>query len=218
MSNRVSDTRGEKALGIFLDKYFYPFLQKKIELTDYKRIFSAEQQKSGIDVELINASGNSKNLDEKAQLHYINSPKETFAFEISYYSTEKNDYLDGWFVNDSNKTDFYLLIWIERARTAELNRIVAEDFEQLSVLLVSKRKIKSFIEKLGFSSLRLKAEAAELRENQDNNIKNCSEDIFIYKSVIEYDEKPINLIVPRVVLEELAYMKFLVTKAEVIVL
>ena len=170
MSNRQSDTRGEKALALFLDRYFYPRLCEMESLADSKRVFDANEQKAGADILYTDIRGNVITIDEKAQLHYINAPRRTFAFELSYYSDKINDITDGWFVSDNNKTDAYVLVWIDSARTDKLNRIVEEDFQEVTIALIGKQKIINYLKQRGYPIHKLKKLSHDLRECQNETM------------------------------------------------
>jgi len=206
MSNRRSDTRGEKALALFLDRYFYPQLCEVESLADPKRVFDVNEQKTGTDILLTDFNGRTIKVDEKAQLHYINAPRRTFAFELSYYSDKINDITDGWFVSDNNKTDAYVLVWIDSARTEKLNRIVEEDFQEVTIALIGKQKIINYLKQRGYPVHKLKKLSHDLRECQnETNAYMLSKDVFMYYSKKGYDEKPINVVIDKTILSELAY-------------
>lgn len=211
MSNRISDTRGEKALAIFLDTYFYPALLKETKrFSDIKRIYNVAEQKLGIDVLIYDQDAKSLTVDEKAQLHYINNPKDTFAFEVSFLQEDTGDVVDGWFVSRSNLTKCYMLVWLDKARTDKLNRIVAEDFEEVTIYFIVKEKIKSYLLELGLSTEALKEKASDMRQNNVKLIQ-ISKDAFLYHSE-KYKESPINVVINRDVLKTKAYGIYHVTK------
>lgn len=207
MSRRVTDSRGEKAVGIFLDKYFYSRAQEMRIMAYVERIYAKNQQIKGIDVIL----DEHINIDEKAQLYYINNPVDSFAFEIDYFDEKTNTIVDGWYINQSNVTDDYLLMWIPKARTKEIHRIVAEDFEIIIANLVAKKRIKTYIEKLGLNDKGLKKKAIEMR---DKDIKRVSLDghSHLTYSLNGYTEKPINLVIDKAILDEISERRFEISK------
>lgn len=107
-SNRPEDSIQEQILSKFLFKgYQNTCLSGKLEKIDEK-----EKQLLGIDLEYHGEKG-IKNIDEKAQLTYINQTLPTFAFELSSMQGDGAKYLSGgWlFANsDRNKTDYYFLV------------------------------------------------------------------------------------------------------------
>ena len=215
MSNRKSDTRGEKALSLFLDRYYYTELCELEGFKGTKRIFDVKSQKEGADLVIYSSSGQAVIIDEKAQLYYINKPRQTFAFELSYYNDRTNGIQDGWFISDNNKTEYYVLIWIDSARTDQLNRIVEEDFNEISVALISKKKVLRYLSYQGYSIERLKSTAQDMRAGHKGNPVKISESAFIYYTEKGYDEKPINVVIDRTVLDELAYGVYTVKRTGV---
>ena len=205
MSNRKSDTRGEKALGLFLDRFFYPHLCEIEGFTSTERIYDAENQRLGADLIIRNSAGATITIDEKAQLHYINNPKPTFALEVSYINEKTMDVSDGWFVSNSSKTDCYLLVWVDSARTTLVNRLVEEDFNEITAVLVTKKRIIQYLGRLGYSIERIKQCAHDLRDNDSTNAIELSPTVFLYYSNEGYDEKPINIVIDKKVLYTLAY-------------
>lgn len=206
MSRRITDSRGERALGVFLDKYFYERAQAKRLLT-YERVFKKEMQVRGVDVIL----GESDMVDEKAQLYYINKPLNTFAFEIDYFDENAERVRDGWFINPSNLTTDYLLLWIPEARTQQLNRIVSDDFEVIEADLLKKSRLKAYLAGFGISDKMLKDKAIKMRKTDTGRI-NLNDNCHLVFSRKGFSEKPINLVVDRVVLDELSESRFEITK------
>ncbi len=204
MSNRQSDTRGEKALGLFLDHYFYPKLCEIEGFNTVKRVYDANEQKLGADIHIVLPRGETLVFDEKAQLHYINAPRRTFAFEVSYYNDETGGISDGWLVNNDNKTDYYVLVWIDSARSDQLNRIVEDDFNEITVAAVAKKRIIYYLERLGYPVKRIKKISRDMRFNNNKNYFKLSEDAFLYFTKEGYEEKPINIVIDRRILWTLA--------------
>ena len=214
MGNRRSDTRGEKALGLFLDHYFYPKLCEIEGFSGTQRIYDAEEQKSGIDILIHDWNGKSVFVDEKAQLHYINEPRPRFAFEVSYHNEKADSITDGWFVSDKNKTDYYILVWIDSAKTDRLNRIVEEDFNEITVALIAKAKISRYLEDCGYPIKRIRKIARDMRFNPNSERFKLSDEASIFYTKKGYDEKPINVIIEMPAILRLAYGFYAVNRAE----
>lgn len=211
MSRRAIDSRGEKALGVFLDKYFYPKAKEQSIWEYVDRIYEKSSQVKGIDV-LINQKSN---LDEKAQLYYINEPRDTFAFEIDYLKEDAASIVDGWFINPSNVTDAYLLMWIFQARTKKVHRLVAEDFECVQADFVKKKQIKEYLSGIGITDKRLKQMAIEMR-NKKIKVMRINDHCYMVFSMDErYSEKPINIVISKVILDELSERRYEITKERV---
>lgn len=210
MSRRIIESRGEKALGVFLDKYFYSEAQEQRLIEYSKRIYAKEMRKKGIDV-LVDEK---YRIDEKAQLYYINRPKPSFEFEIDRY--DGDGIVDGWFVSEGNETDKYLLMWIHKARTTYVNRLVAEDFQEVEANLIQKRRIKAYIQSLGITDKFLKKKAIEMREKQipRYEINDICYITYPFKKN-EFDEKAINIVIDKKKLDELSEKRFYITKDKV---
>lgn len=206
MSNRVMDSRGERAIGLFLDKYFYPKLVSMGRVKSVERIYDASLQKKGIDIVV---SGNIK-VDEKTQLYYINKPLDTFIFEIDYWKTESGSIIDGWFISKTNETDIYLLLWINKARTSMINRLVSEDFIEVEACILSKKKVKEYIQRQGLTDGRLKEISKQMRKDAKKYWDISDECHLSFSQQLE--EKPVNLVVKKRVLEELCEGMYLITK------
>ena len=98
MSKFQSDLAQEEILSKYLDKIYK---EKKIE---FERIFDLDLQHQGIDLKIF-VNSNQYLIDEKAQLHYINSELPTFTFELSYM---KNNILkNGWLFDENKKTEYF---------------------------------------------------------------------------------------------------------------
>lgn len=213
MSSREIDSRGEKAIGVFLDKYFYAKAQEERIIAYAERIYDKNLQMKGIDV-LVNRQ---RKVDEKAQIHYINRPLESFAFEINYYNEEKGFIVDGWFVSHNNETEDYLLLWIDSARTDQIYRIVSEDFECVTADLISKIHLRTYMEKLGINEQLLKKKAHEMRGKDIERI-DLNEEIYLKYSNRVHPEKPINIVVKKSVLDNISTSRFRIRKDGITVL
>ncbi|MFC4095769.1 hypothetical protein [Euzebyella saccharophila] len=104
-SNFKEDLQKEQRLQILLDCYYKTYLQNY----SFQRESDLKKQLKGIDLVLTQRNTNiSYNVDEKAQLDYINDDLPTFAFEINYF---KNDKIRmGWLFDTKKETHFYSLV------------------------------------------------------------------------------------------------------------
>ena len=110
-SFRHNDMKAEKQLAEFMDRCFYSKLYDlKGNKVEFKRMTDQQSQLEGIDVEII-ADGRKFRIDEKASLYYSNVMIPTFAFEIDSIQKGHEEPVEGWFLNDSLSTDYYMLIW-----------------------------------------------------------------------------------------------------------
>ena len=212
MSNRRMDIRGEKALGLFLDEFFYPQLVFSRGLIKSERIYDMKNQKEGIDLLLYVDSANVLKIDEKAQLHFINAPRPRFAFEVSYLLDKNDRVMDGWFINTANQTDYYNLIWINEARTHCLNRIVAEDFLKVTALLISKKNVVRYLSDNGYTLEKIKLLAQKMRNNKEKIIRLTADSVMYFSNEGPYEEKPINVLMNEEVLRKYAVGVYIVTR------
>ena len=212
MSNRRMDIRGEKALGLFLDAFFYPQLVVSRGLIKSERIYDIKNQKEGIDLLLYVDSENVLKIDEKAQLHFINAPKPRFAFEVSYLLDKNDRVMDGWLINTANQTDYYNLIWINEARTHCLNRIVAEDFLKVTALLIGKKNVARYLSDNGYTLEKIKLLAQRMRNNKERIIRLTPDSVLYFSNKESYEEKPINILIKEEVLRKYAAELYIVTR------
>ncbi len=76
MSNFQNDLENEKLLGVYLANIY-----KKLGY-DFRRVIDENMQHRGVDV-IINHGDREYDIDEKAQLHYLNHKLRTFTFELA---------------------------------------------------------------------------------------------------------------------------------------
>ncbi len=210
-SRRITDYRGEKALGLFLDEFFYSALEQAGIIDSFERVYSKNEQVNGSDIKIHIKKGTLV-IDEKAQLYYINHPVDTFALEVDYIKPETGNCVDGWFMDSQNKTDSYLFIWIPRAKESRIERIVSHDFLEIEAYLVGKDKIKEWLGKIGLSADKIKAIAADMR-SKDEDRRKINEDIRFRKSSADkYVEAPVNIVISKRVLAELTSNRYKISR------
>lgn len=104
-SNFNTDLSNEGLLAKHLDD-IYKELFHSTDLS-IERVNNLDLQHQGVD--LILTKGNVKyNVDEKAQLDYLNTSLPTFAFEVSYL--KQLIWHKGWLFDSNKITDIYFLI------------------------------------------------------------------------------------------------------------
>ena len=144
-------------------------------------------------------------VDEKAQSQYINHPLPTFAFELSFIASYDN-LVEGWFTDESKKTEYYLCIWISEASKSW--SISAGDIRRLDYALVSRQRILDFLAAHGYDNSGLRAKASEIRRGGINGphekLPNC--DFYFFYSA-QLAEKPVNVIMKKNALLRLADLK-----------
>lgn len=221
MSYRKLDTHIIEIFNEYVDEKIYPFLIKKLneeyKFMDviFKRIDDKNEQLAGIDVKLygnIDGAHHVINIDEKAQIYYMNKSMNSFVFEIDSY--QKGILREGWFFNDELKTTHYLLLWPKSdIDKKEINKI--EDFKSCECYLIPKIRIKDYFESKGFNKEDFENKAKQIRIDDsiidDKDDKNRKYWYYISKDRefwITYsyglEEMPINIVVKKDVLKKIA--------------
>lgn len=199
--SREYDESKERVLMEFLDSNFYG---KYVE--DFERCSDKVEQVNGIDVKF--SLGNVKNIkvDEKAQTSYVNKNLPTYAFELSFLN-RKGDIHTGWFIDDTKETEYYFLMWI----TAKEEDFKLEDIICVEGLLVKRYWLHKYLEDNGLSIQEMKNKDEELRKGKLGGrcVINDNKDFYMYYSDT-LNEKPVNVVIRKEVLEELAYRKVMI--------
>lgn len=206
LERRQADEKKVELVEKFIDMIY------KVHGLDFVRVNDAVLQKRGIDV-VLNQDGKIFCIDEKFAIKHLDKMINTFGFEL----WSRNNYNhEGWFSSKSMLTTHYCLLWA----------VADEDFSKIKsydMFIVSKEKIMNFAKESGYYSgieqdfmhywdNRKILERDERyyglgnRENfrrymrLDNGCK-------IVQSVSFY-EQPINILIPKDVLAEMAERKF----------
>lgn len=132
----------EKELSKFLDKYLYT----KDIFSKAERTNDENEQISGSDIIVSIPSLEIEDgiVDEKASIYYINKDLKTFVLEISFYN--RNGKLnDGWFVDDSLSTQYYLIQWI-KANVEDPWEVMSDNITEIECVLVNKAKLAAYFE------------------------------------------------------------------------
>ena len=77
-SRRRADMAAEEQLAVFLDRYLYARFPDAAAGTEIRRIADRGEQLEGTDVRFIRRDGRVRNIDEKAQLYYLNRDLPTY--------------------------------------------------------------------------------------------------------------------------------------------
>ena len=197
---RNRDSQVEREISFFLDEKFYPGIGAKTV-----RHHDVETQMQGIDISLTYKDLHDASVDEKAISHYINKNIPTFAFELSFLN--KGQVIEGWFSDENKKTEYYLLIWIWANKDWNITK---DDITKLELFLVPRQKISEYLTQQGFNSERLREKAEQIR---DKNIegaidKSYGKDFYFFLSN-SLVEAPVNVVIRKSILAELAYEKFI---------
>ena len=199
-SRRGADMAAEAELASFLDEYLYTPLLAEGHFSSISRVHDKEQQLKGVDV-VVSTGKTTGNIDEKAQIYYVNKNLPTFAFELQFL--KYGEVIEGWFLNDGLCTDYYLLIW-PQATTDSIYELTKDTFTRLDALMVSKKKLRSRLKELGLSKEVLMQKAAELRRNRVyGKTATGHKGIYYYLSDSrKYVEAPINIVISKAILHQ----------------
>ena len=210
MTQRELDMHAEQALASFLDAHLYKELLKEGHFSSFERVTSIAQQKQGVDV-VARTDTAVANIDEKAQLHYINKTLPTFAFELEFLLDGRT--MEGWFLNDNLQTTHYLLLW-PNAQTTNLSQLYSSDFTEVEGMMISKHKLKRHLEQMGISTAFLKDAIRIIRQRELVGPQSTAfPGIKFYISPSSaYVENPINLVISKKILMGLADAHYMITQ------
>lgn len=188
------DEKCAEIVSQFLEKHFY----NKTE--NYEKIDDREKQLQGVDV-IFFFNNKQYICDEKAAIRYVNKGLQTFAFELSFLG--KGDKLiDGWLISNTKINNSFLCIWIDKADYDILEDV--DDIKELEIALIDKQVLVDYLQSLGWTVNKLHIKADRMRKNfnepqGDININGCR---FVCSRKLA--EKPVNVLVSREKLKELA--------------
>ncbi len=156
MSRFKSDLLQEQILAQYLNSIY----RKKG--FDFRRSTTKAEQHLGIDL-IIEHDGIDFNIDEKAQLHYLNKDLPTFTFELSYLNS-KNAISTGWLMDTCKKTHYYFLVTAIFTSQPIDKLCRFEDISSVKIMSVSRLKLLHFLENIGL--------AANTLEDYDSTFRN----------------------------------------------
>ena len=189
----------EEKFAKWLDDNFYEELAKRELILGWYRVNGEKLQKEGKDTIIITNAGNEVVIDEKATLHYINKDIPTFAFELKNQSSGAK----GWLINNSLKTDYYLLAW----PSGNDKIISSEDFLYSDIMIIGKNDILSLLTDN-------RVDISNIDAFINENLKHVSEEHNKFEIApgisfnVNYSlaERPINIVIRRDKLVEKAIM------------
>ena len=188
-SFRQKDMEAERELSKFLDKHLY----SKSIFARAERTDDSGLQMDGSDIIISVPSLNITDavVDEKASIYYINKDLRTFVLEISFLNRGLH-YSEGWFIDDSLLTDYYLMQWI-KADVADPWQVKETNITEIECVLVSKAKLKAYFEEEGYSKEKLLQIAQEMRTSRKVMINPPGKPYRFFYS-IKLAEKPVNIL------------------------
>lgn len=211
INNREKDSKVEREIAKFLDEKLY---SNKDLFSEFVRTDDKEEQISGSDVVLSTSDGilYRKVIDEKVASRYANLGLNTFSLELSFIG-RNGDKRCGWFIDNTKKTEYYLLGWIEKADIPRdegsdrynTNAINRHNIKELDWALVSRQAIMKFLEERGWTLDKLALQDKKIRENRGVKTKEFIDGVsFRYSDA--YVEKPINILLKKETYMELSHM------------
>lgn len=187
---RKEHERLEQVLADYLDRNLYTIQNG---LYPSERYTDKSSQTKGLDI-----STPMGEVDEKMAVSYINKEIDTFSLELVTLNRKRSE-MKGWFVNEELENTHYILGWIKAKKNSN---ITLEDIIQVEVVIVSKDKLKAYINKY-FDLSRIDY-AHTLFKNgvsvKDVNNKmglNMDKHKFILYYSPKLTEKPMNLILKK---------------------
>lgn len=211
-----SDLLDEKEIGRFLDAYLYKRLPKHFNAIQsiQRNRSDKNNQFKGIDLTIQYKNGNAVNIDEKAANKYFDKNLPTFVLEISFvngYNVTK----DGWlFGNQYSKTDAYLFCWGKTHKSD--SQIYFNNIKEIEGFSINKKNLKSFLSKYyNLTNINYTQKSVEALEALANN--NKRDKVYLkgnkgpyWKSSSQLNERPLNIVCPKYVLEEVTDYKFII--------
>ena len=211
INNRKNDSIVEREIAKFLDEKLY---SNKDLFSEFVRTDDKEEQIKGSDLILSTSDGvlYRKVVDEKVAARYANMGLNTFSLELSFIGKNGNR-RSGWFIDNTKKTEYYLLGWIVRADIPkdegsdryDTNAINQWNIKELDWALVSRKRIMDFLESKGWTLDKLALQDKKIRENGKVKTKEFIDDVsFRYSDA--YVEKPINILLKKDTFMKLSHM------------
>lgn len=217
MSQFKRDIVHERLIADWLDKYFYNKFNvyevgsKRVEeVKNSSRIKDA--QSKGIDIVLKDKNQEKFYVDEKSQTTYLNKPRPTFSFEISY--EYKGVLKTGWLVDENKLTNHYLLVYPMSEKILTYKELKSfEDIGSAEIIFIGREELMSELYNLGITEELLVEKAANIKvDNEHLQIDEISKRfVTLYKSG-HLDENPVNLIIRRSILDKVASAIWQVSK------
>ena len=212
MSRRIEDMQAEQTLTKVMDIWVWSRLKEIGNISTYIRETNKAKQINGTDVWLHTKNKTKISVDEKAQLYYINQNLPTFAFELGFIGQTGN-VKDGWFINDKLDTKMYMLIY-PYAKTTEIEKLEYSSFTKLECILISKLAIWRELCNVGLTKNILIEETKKMREKGEIGRKFFPNIDWCYLNMSnpeKYSETPINLVIKKDKLIEIANQIFIAT-------
>lgn len=192
---RESDEKKADIVNSFLYDEFYSKYT-----TDYCYYNDLSTQVKGIDVSFV--YNNKKYLcDEKAAVNWCNVPLETYAFEICSFNRGGKFQL-GWLLNDDNKNDSYMLVWLNKTDKNELTS--KGEIREADIMIMDKSKLRQHMDSIGWTKENLLAQAELMRNNPYMDTINIPKQNVQLRCSSQLIENPVNIRLKKSVLASMA--------------
>ena len=219
MSRKKEDMQAEQILAKIMDEWIWSKLHGVGNISSHIRETMKSNQINGTDVWLYTKNNRKISIDEKAQLYYINQNLPTFAFELGFIG-QTGDIKNGWFIKDKLDTKMYMLIY-PYANTKDITKLDVTSFLKLDCILISKNIIWKELYKIGLTKEFLLEETIKMREKGEIGRKFFTNIDWCYLNLSDpkkYSEAPINIVIRKEKLLEMANQVFTCTKDKLVLL
>lgn len=192
------DKSNENKVSQVLDEYLYSKDAFTVSgrATDYQT-----QAVDGIDI-YFSTSAHTYSCDEKAATYYMNKDLQTFALELSSYSPKCHCRYPGWFLGNNKKADSYMFIYLNKV-DGDVYTFTSGSVKEVEVILVKKDAIFNYLDSMGFPKaeiMRINYAVAEKHEPASS----YNRDGIRFHYSFNYEEKSMNLLIPRQVLRQIS--------------
>ena len=192
------DRKNERIICQVLDRYLYSkdLFSNTGRTTDYQ-----QQAVEGIDI-YFSTSADTFVCDEKCAYYYANKNLQTFALELSAYSPKAHCRYYGWYLAPNKKANSYMFIYLNKCE-GELFNFTSGDVHEVEVILVKKEAIQHYLDGLGFTKDKLMEINSDIADKHVRSWLYDRDGIRFHYSY-RYEEKTINLLIPRKVLRDIS--------------
>lgn len=204
------DSEIEKTISRFMDENLYSNEMFK----DVKRTKDKSHQVSGCDIIFSIPSLNLNNIvvDEKCSSHYCDGKLKTFTLELSLID-KANNIIDGWFLNEKNKTEYYMLMWLTTPYSKkEWYKVNYDSIQKIDFALVSKNRIFEYLKENGLTKDELRKGCEKIRSIDDKIATDIKGIDYTYSK--QFAEKPINIKMCKDIYKKIAILEGNVVKQE----
>ena len=215
-TNRNEDSRLEKLVNDYLDKYLFNRPETKFNTVEW--VTDKERQIAGADIILTSQELNLKDavVDIKSAVKYSNKPLGTYALELAFIDRRGDD-KEGWLTDKNKNTQYYPLLY-PKSDKYYTNMKTIDDIDSIEYYLVDRQKILNYLNSKGYGREEITDTVAFMREDYDGVSKNLireSEhynDGFFFCLTGHLAEQPINVVIKRYVYDRLSVLHGFVNK------